>query len=156
MLSQSPVNGLSESVRYAMWGYSGGALASEWAAELQPSYAPELEFVGAALGGLTPNITNVVLTINKHYFAGVAFSGMYGMSKAYPNMSSFIYDNLIPSKREDFYRIAGGCSAQNSKRGKDKNIFSYFVNGESILSAPIPSTVLATDGLMGNHGVPNM
>lgn len=131
-------------------------MASEWAAELQPSYAPELDFVGAALGGLTPNITNVVLTINEHYFAGVAFSGMYGMSKAYPNMSNFIYDSLFPSKREEFYQIAGGCSAQNSKRGKDKDIFSYFSNGKSVLSAPIPSTVLATDGLMGIHGIPQM
>lgn len=27
--------GLAKDARYAMWGYSGGALASEWAAELQ-------------------------------------------------------------------------------------------------------------------------
>lgn len=27
--------GLEQDARYAMWGYSGGALASEWAAELQ-------------------------------------------------------------------------------------------------------------------------
>ncbi|OAX84550.1 hypothetical protein ACJ72_01069 [Emergomyces africanus] len=40
----------------AMWGYSGGSLASGFAAELQPSYAPELWIVGAALGGTVPNI----------------------------------------------------------------------------------------------------
>jgi len=33
--------GLDVGARYAMWGYSGGALASEWAAELQVQYAPE-------------------------------------------------------------------------------------------------------------------
>jgi hypothetical protein len=47
-----------------MWGYSGGSLATEWAAELQPTYAPELNFAGAALGGLVPNITSVLKTIN--------------------------------------------------------------------------------------------
>lgn len=37
--------GLDVDARYAMWGYSGGALASEWAAELQVQYAPEVSLV---------------------------------------------------------------------------------------------------------------
>jgi predicted esterase len=35
----------------AMVGYSGGAIATAWAAQLQPTYAPELNMVGAASGG---------------------------------------------------------------------------------------------------------
>lgn len=34
--------GLDVDARYALWGYSGGALASEWAAELAVQYAPEV------------------------------------------------------------------------------------------------------------------
>lgn len=64
--------GLAKDARYAMWGYSGGALASEWAAELQVQYAPEMNFSGAALGGLTPNVTSVLFTINKTPGAGLA------------------------------------------------------------------------------------
>lgn len=64
--------GLTGDARYAMWGYSGGSLASEWAAELQVQYAPELSFSGAALGGLTPNVTSVLETINKGPAAGLA------------------------------------------------------------------------------------
>ena len=63
---------LPNNTLYAMWGYSGGALASEWAAELQVQYAPEMNFSGAALGGLTPNISSVLTTINKSYAAGLA------------------------------------------------------------------------------------
>jgi hypothetical protein len=55
------------------FGYSGGAVASGWvsrsslfrfdnpkltgrqATELQPSYAPELDIAGAAIGGIFPN-----------------------------------------------------------------------------------------------------
>lgn len=62
----------NDSVSYAMWGYSGGALASEWAAELAVQYAPELNFSGAALGGLTPNVTSVLLSINGSIAAGLA------------------------------------------------------------------------------------
>lgn len=36
----------------ATWGYSGDGVTTDWAAELQPSYAPALEIVGAVLGAL--------------------------------------------------------------------------------------------------------
>src|SRR5687767_3390287 len=34
-----------------MWGYSGGGLATSWAAELQAGYAPELNMAAVASGG---------------------------------------------------------------------------------------------------------
>ena len=68
----SDLYGMSSNSTYAMWGYSGGALASEWAAELQVQYAPEMRFSGAALGGLTPNITSVLWTINRSASVGLA------------------------------------------------------------------------------------
>lgn len=64
--------GMADYVRYAMWGYSGGALASEWAAELQVQYAPGMSFSGAAIGGLTPNVTSVLWTINGTPKVGLA------------------------------------------------------------------------------------
>jgi len=35
-----------------MVGYSGGAIASQWAAELAPAYAPHIDLVGTAAGGV--------------------------------------------------------------------------------------------------------
>jgi hypothetical protein len=90
ILREGPNIGLSESPLYALWGYSGGALASSWAAELQPAYAPELDFAGVALGGLTPNVSSVLRTINKGSNVGLAFSGIYGQAKAYPNMTHWL------------------------------------------------------------------
>ncbi|KAI1328537.1 LIP-domain-containing protein [Xylariaceae sp. FL0255] len=43
-LSSQPFHSSPENTRLAMWGYSGGSIASTFAAELQASYAPELEF----------------------------------------------------------------------------------------------------------------
>ena len=51
-LSQSP-NG----TKVGLFGYSGGGQATGWAMQSQPSYAPELNIVGAALGGLPANLT---------------------------------------------------------------------------------------------------
>lgn len=71
-LSAADLYGMSSDVLYAMWGYSGGALATDWAAELQADYASELSFSGAAMGGLTPNVTSVLLSINRKVSAGLA------------------------------------------------------------------------------------
>jgi hypothetical protein len=58
--------------RYALYGYSGGGLATEWASELARKYAPELKFAGIAMGGITPNITKVLFNINQAESAGLA------------------------------------------------------------------------------------
>jgi hypothetical protein len=49
----SSATGLSSTKKIAMIGYSGGAIATEWAAELAPTYAPAVnsKLVGATMGG---------------------------------------------------------------------------------------------------------
>lgn len=71
-LNAADLYDLPDDSYYATWGYSGGALATEWAAELQLDYAPELSFAGSAMGGLTPNVTTVLTTINGKISAGLA------------------------------------------------------------------------------------
>lgn len=63
-LRSERVTGVKPYAQHAMWGYSGGSLASEWAAELQPQYAPELNFVGTVLGSypLLSSIAETKLT----------------------------------------------------------------------------------------------
>jgi hypothetical protein len=46
--------------KVATIGYSGGSIAGEWAAELQPTYAPELHLVGTAIGGVPVNLRHLV------------------------------------------------------------------------------------------------
>ena len=58
-LKSGKITNIKDDAKVVMWGYSGGSLASGWAAALQPSYAPELggNLLGAALGGFVTNIT---------------------------------------------------------------------------------------------------
>ena len=44
--------GMSATQKVGLFGYSGGSIAGEWASELAPSYSPELNIVGTAVGGL--------------------------------------------------------------------------------------------------------
>jgi Secretory lipase len=50
--TESYLHDAPASTPVAMVGYSGGAIASQWAAELAPAYAPHLDLVGTAAGGV--------------------------------------------------------------------------------------------------------
>jgi pimeloyl-ACP methyl ester carboxylesterase len=56
--------GASSSTKIGMVGYSGGAIATEWAAELAPSYAPALHIIGAAAGGVPVDFAHNLTYIN--------------------------------------------------------------------------------------------
>lgn len=88
--SAAGLNGVQTQV--GMWGYSGGAQATAWASELQPSYAPELNIKGVAEGGVPPDVKAVARYIDGGPFAGVYFAAAVGLSRAYPevNFSSLL------------------------------------------------------------------
>lgn len=139
-----------------MFGYSGGSIASEWAAELAPAYAPDLtRFVGTAFGGTPANITNSFLIINKGLGAGLMFTGTFGISKAYSNFSTYLKEQLIPSRAADFYNFASGCNSQaGPPAGSNEDFFSYFTSGAQIVQNKIWKTVFSGSTQMGVHGVP--
>ena len=72
--------GLGESTRTGLLGYSGGAIATNWAAALAPSYAPDVNknLVGFSEGGLL-----VAPAHNLHYVEGsTGWAGIAGMAVA--------------------------------------------------------------------------
>ena len=56
--------GLSPSAPIGLWGYSGGGLASAWAAEMCGTYAPELDIVGAVLGSPVGDLGHTFRRLN--------------------------------------------------------------------------------------------
>lgn len=71
-----------------MWGYSGGALASQWANELQPTYAPELNILGVAIGGVPANVERIARAIDGGPLSGVYLGAAVGLSRAYPEIDT--------------------------------------------------------------------
>ncbi len=82
----SPATGLAATKKIGLIGYSGGAIATEWAAELAPTYAPDVDakLVGAAMGGVLVDPAH-----NLHYiegslsWAGVMPMAIIGVSRAF-------------------------------------------------------------------------
>ncbi|MFE9326321.1 lipase family protein [Nocardia sp. NPDC052278] len=71
----------------ALAGYSGGGLATAWAAVLQPSYAPELQLQGAAMGGVPENLVTMAqgLGLEPHPAFGLAMAAAIGLEREYPD-----------------------------------------------------------------------
>ncbi|CZR55878.1 related to lipase 1 [Phialocephala subalpina] len=155
-LASEDLTTISPTAEYQMWGYSGGSLASEWAAELQPTYAPELNFKGVALGGLVPNITSVLFTINGGLSAGLIPAGILGLGNAYPELEAYIDEHLFPANASTFKKALTQCLADDVTTYAGQDLFSYFDEGEATIMTSIPQSVLAATGQMGTHGTPQM
>ncbi|HEY3753299.1 MAG TPA: lipase family protein [Pseudonocardiaceae bacterium] len=141
------LNGVATKV--GLWGYSGGALASGWAAELQSSYAPELNITGVAEGGLPVDPGSVLTKINGGPYAGIAMSGIAGLRQAYPQLDNFLRTHLTAEGKAAFAQAATQCNSENVATFAGRNIYSYF-NVDNPLSLPVPQQVLADDSL-GQH-----
>jgi hypothetical protein len=82
----SPASGATGAKKIGLIGYSGGAIATGWAAELASSYAPDISsrIVGAAMGGVLVDPAH-----NLHYvegstiWAGVIPMAVIGVSRAF-------------------------------------------------------------------------
>jgi hypothetical protein len=136
-----------------LMGYSGGSQASEFAAEEAPSYAPELNIVGAAIGGLPVNIAHIAAKADGGPFAGIYFAAAVGIARAYPqiNIDSF----LTPAGEQMKQAISGMCIAQFAATYAFQRIESYTKGGLNPLSLPVVQQVAAADE-MGAVAVPRI
>ncbi|MCX4090954.1 lipase family protein [Nocardia sp. alder85J] len=98
--------GIDDGTRIGLLGYSGGAIATNWAAALAPSYAPEVNdrLVGASEGGvLVDPARNLLYVDGSIGWAGVAGMAILGVGRAYdidfsPYLSEYA-THLLPRMR---------------------------------------------------------
>lgn len=82
----SPATGLANSNTIGLFGYSGGAIASEWAAELAPTYAPDINarLAGVAVGGVVVHLDHALNYVSgSGTWAGLLVPALIGISRAY-------------------------------------------------------------------------
>lgn len=81
-LASGATSKVSSTADIAFLGYSGGALGSEWGAELQSAYQPSLtpRIKAIVAGGITANISNVVEQVNGGSVAALIPKGLVGLA----------------------------------------------------------------------------
>ncbi|MEV6554462.1 lipase family protein [Nocardia sp. NPDC051756] len=86
--------GLDAATPVALWGYSGGGLATAWAAELAAEYAPELNIVGAVAASPVGDPAAAFVRLNGSLFAGFAAVFTAGLRRAYPDLDLLLRTHL--------------------------------------------------------------
>ena len=75
---------LSPATKVGMYGYSGGSIAADWAAELAPRYAPALNIVGVAMGGIPVDLAHNLRYVNgSHGWSGVVPAVMVSLTRSF-------------------------------------------------------------------------
>ncbi len=85
--------GLAADSQIGLWGYSGGGLASAWAAEMHEDYAPELNLVGAVLGSPVGDLGHTFRKLNGSYLAALPALVVSALAKTYPDLNRVIEQN---------------------------------------------------------------
>lgn len=145
--SFAPAGLAGPSTPTALMGYSGGALASQWANEVQPSYAPELKFAGVAAGGVPADIGYIARRIDGGLWAGIYVGAAVGLSRAYPEIDT---DTLLNAKgKQAFEDVGKQCISQFSVSQAFHRMRDYTTVPE-LLDVPAVKQVIAQN-VMGSR-----
>ncbi|WP_425432266.1 lipase family protein [Haloechinothrix alba] len=102
---------LSADAPVALRGYSQGGAAAMWAGQMQPDYAPELDLVGIAGGGVPADLVQVSLPLDGTWGFGVLAYGLIGLDNAYPELDLDSY--LNEAGHEAFAEMSdGACTVE--------------------------------------------
>lgn len=80
-----PSIGVTMGSKLGIWGYSQGGQSAAWAGELLSTYAPELNVVGVAAGGVPADFVQVAHNMDHNLGFGLLASAVAGLSVQYPD-----------------------------------------------------------------------
>jgi hypothetical protein len=141
--------------RVVLAGYSGGGMATAWAAAMQPSYAPELELAGAAIGGAPMNMVTMAEAVgwDPHPAFGLAMAAAIGLEREYPQrLPISLYLNERGLAVRD--AMANSCTGAILTAGADGSAHDYTTSGATTVDMGEGRAVLAENSLELYDGVP--
>jgi fermentation-respiration switch protein FrsA (DUF1100 family) len=87
----------------AIMGYSEGGCAAAWAAQLQPTYAPDVPLAAVAAGAAAANLEAAGPSLDGSFFSFFIAYGGIGYAAAYPELDLDPY--LTPMARDGIERL---------------------------------------------------
>ncbi|SJX64346.1 probable lipase precursor [Sporisorium reilianum f. sp. reilianum] len=129
------------------YSYSGGGHATAWAVNLQESYAPELNIVAAAYGGVPTSA--LLLFLNKGFVAGFVVAGLSGISLAYPEVEAYLKPRLTARGQQALAQVQSRdfCVANVVTHNNFVDVFSL-VNQNDFLDQDPVRQVIARETLL--------
>lgn len=173
--TNSALTGVNAQTKFGLMGYSGGAIATNWAAALAPGYAPDVNrnLVGFAEGGLLVDPAHNLRYVNGSLlWSGVIPMALVGVSRSYgidltPYLSSYglqVYNQTLNASIIGALGRYPGLTWQQLAKPQYANpdsvpAFVNAVNQVNLGSVPtptIPGYIAQGDGgvLEGTYGNP--
>ena len=135
---QLPDTSLNPGGPVAFWGYSqgGGAVAS--AAELAPSYAPELHVVGTYSGAPPANLAEMLPYLDGNALVGVTGYLINGAIYAYPELADVIHSKITPRGEDLLAKTRHQCVPETALKFMFRHLRPYFTEDLSHLVTEEP------------------
>ncbi|KAL3458407.1 secretory lipase-domain-containing protein [Aspergillus heterothallicus] len=134
-LKSQEYTGINPGADAIMFGYSGGGLASEWASELHATHAPDLNIIGAAIGGPPPNVTNTYIHVNGTQ-SPLNVWAILGMMNSFGHVDEFLRDDVKLEWGSYFLGPMTRCSKPEPKPPAipgSANVTDWFKSGDEFL-----------------------
>nr|WP_232490986.1 lipase family protein [Mycobacterium dioxanotrophicus] len=122
----------------AFWGYSSGGAASASAAELAPTYAPELNLVGAWAGAVPADLSLILPYADGSILVGALGYLLNGIAAAYPELAQPLSTTLTPRGVEMFERNQVMCLVETMMSFGLRHAAPYFTTNPAELIAAEP------------------
>lgn len=142
--------------RVGLAGYSGGGMATAWAAALAPTYAPDLNIAGAAYGGVPMNLIKMAegLGYNRpHPAFGLAFAAAIGVSREYPQQIPMLR-YLSGLGRQMYIGMRNACTNDILRLGAGHDAQQVTIGGRAIFDDPKARRVVEENSLSLYPGIP--
>ncbi len=110
----------------AFWGYSQGGGAAASAAELAPSYAPELNVVGTYAGAPPADLKELFPYADGSVLVGAVGYALNSVMTAYPEHADAIRSKLTPRGEDFIFKVADQCVAETLAKFMFRHLQPYF------------------------------
>lgn len=134
-----------------LWGYSGGGMATSWAAEMAPQYAPELNLVGAVLGSPVGDMASALMRLNGGVHAGLPIMAIAGLRRVYPQLEKMIVEHAKEEGRRQLDEIAGLPTLDAIRRFRHHDIDDFLDRPLADVLAEPEIVEMMDDLQLGNH-----
>ncbi|WP_410876666.1 lipase family protein [Nocardia sp. A7] len=136
-----------------LYGYSGGSIATGHAAELHATYAPELNIVGVAEGGVGADLYAALRMSNNQLTSGLVYAAVIGLTREYPDFAAYLDQRLDPLGKGLTAVKSSLCVQYQSMLLPFLNLDAMIASGDGPLDPPVAA--MLADTKMGKS-VPDM
>lgn len=121
-----PATSLDPHGPVAFWGYSQGGGAAASAAELAPSYAPDLNVVGTYAGAPPADLKELFPYADGSALVGVVGYALNSVITTYPEFENVIRSKLTPRGTDLLQKVADQCIAETITKFMFRHLQPYF------------------------------